>query len=777
MGLGLALLMGGCAFSALATIVGRVTAVKSPTQLAPSWPSDDTVLLLDQSIAFGDPKILGSLATGALKGELATSSTGIATISPAPIAIPTISLGTDLSFPSSTSVAIPKVSIGIPGDTASIPSTTVTFAQTSAGSQTYSFPGLPGGTNVTVATAKQIAASSLCNCVNNAIGETISVDATASSTQQFADVEDLQLSSSTAQTLAIPVDNETAANLTVTVTLTDGTGQVLGTNSLPLSGKAGGSNTGNVDISLTGKSILGSANSAMSLAMSVSMTGTIPSTTTWADIDPVNDHITIGPSTLNLVPVSGDIHATAQQGTDASGTGYNAALAPLTQTFPVTSQLPASSGVKGLSSVTVASGSMTVTVDNQLAVDGNLGLSFNGISNVTSAQDVSDPSQLAISAVGGVLTLPVDAGTTSVFLVPLNGATITPDASGNVAAVVTPSTLDTDDDRSHPNPHAIPHNWVHVTTSQSLAGSVVLEPLSFQSVAGSVDTTQTIATQSVPFNLPSQFTQTGISPAEISVAVTVANQSQLSGTFTPSIVGLTSSGTQIPLVFSATASPPFSGAFLGASTAGATQSTTLVIDQNNSNILQLLEAGVSELQVGGSVTVQSSDATITPSDQIGGQVTVAIPLSIIVPPFGPGQTHPAIQIQPPSPLNLSSSTTAQLDQVLQSAELDLRVDNGWQFPLVLNVLLSTTTDPYSDANAIVRTLSLGSGPEADSSLSLTAQQIAELAQLKTIGFEISSPGTGGSAISILPTDTLHVQVSAHISAKVGTPLITSFGKL
>ncbi len=751
-----ATLSSGCAIGAIATIVGRITSAKSASQLAPSWPTDDTVELVDQSIAFGDPKIQGSLASAfGGKGLLATSSTGVATISPPPMTLPLTSLGSHLQVATPYNLAVPAKTIGIPESSSSIPATSITFAQTPAGNATYNFPGVG-----TVPLSQACTLASQPAYAGLTLGTPVDMSSSTSTSEAIPNVEDVTVASGS---LVVPVNNNTAAVISsLVITVTDANNNTVA--SLP-AGAANGTiqprTSATYSFDLTGKTI------ASPVTISVSITAAMPGSTPLSQIHPSTDGFTVGATTLAIQPQSGHVHMPAQQGTNPLLSSYNPALAPIVQTFPVTSRIATASGITAVDSVSVGSGSLTITLNNGLAVAGNFDLAFNGITNVNSAILTSSPGAPTITANAGVLSLPIAASTTSVITVPLSGATITPDATGDVTATLTPTTQDS-------SPSATTNGYAYVTSSDSLGGSVTLSPMTFSSVVGSFNVTEPIASQTVPLDLPTEITQTGIAPGAIAISLDLANQSELSGVLDPQIVGIASSGVQVPLVLNATASPPqtvFSGAFAGATTAGATQSTTIRIDQTNSNILQLLAAGVSQLQIGGAATITASHASINSTDQIGGQVSIAIPLSLVVPAFGPNQAEPAYDVNPPTPVTLSAQTASQL-QNLQSAELDFRVDNGWHFPLTVNVLLSTTSDPYTDSGAIVRTLSLGSGPTTLSSLVLDSQQIAMLPQLKTIGFQITSPGTGGQAISILSTDAIAFQITAHVKAQLSTGLLS-----
>ncbi|MBU6429141.1 MAG: hypothetical protein KGR26_09045, partial [Cyanobacteria bacterium REEB65] len=305
-------------------------------------------------------------------------------------------------------------------------------------------------------------------------------------------------------------------------------------------------------------------------------------------------------------------------------------------------------------------------------------------------------------------------------------------------------------------------------------------PLTFGALQASIDVTEPIPTNSVPVNLPPELAQTGISPGAVSIKLTINNQSQLSGQFSPQIAGVTANGTVIPLVLHQGAvSPPqtaFDGSFAPATTTGATQSTTITIDQTNSNILGLLSGGATTLEVGGGVRVFGNHVAITSQDAVGARADIAIPLSLVFAPFGPGQAHPAYDVQPASPLAISSSVQGQIQQYLQSAELDVRVDNGWKFPFVLTLLFSSTKDPYTDSAALSRTLSLGTGPTTVSTLSLGPQDLADLPNFKTLGIALTSPGSAGQALSIATTDTLRIQVAVRIVAMAGGQLIHAVGQ-
>ncbi|MBI6546263.1 MAG: hypothetical protein HY692_05680 [Cyanobacteria bacterium NC_groundwater_1444_Ag_S-0.65um_54_12] len=743
--LSLVIFMGGCGVTQILDIVKKVQSVTDTKRLLPSWPLDFTIDLADISMTFGDERIQKSLREGPMKGLLNYDAVGAGTITPPATAIPAIELGERLRVDTAVTTPIDPMSIGIPMTNRTIPATTIRFADTPAAALPFNFP-LPIG-SMTITQAKSKAKELSIDTSILKLPASASMATQVSSQQSLEEVRSATLSTGR---LTVPLNNQTAGQLTVEIQLKDGTGQIVASGSREVTARS----SGEIALVLDGKTVVSP------LTIIASTSGSIPADTSLDSIDPENDKMQVGPSSLVMDASAAEVHLPRRQG-KTPGTDYEASLAPKQQSFNISSRLPADSGVKRLDLVEVASGSLQISTNNGFGADGNLTIRLSGISQISGA------------ASDGSLKVEINANSSATTSFDLAGALITPDASGNITAVVEPETLDTDNDRSHGLPASGSHNFVAVQRTDQLSGNVTLSPMTFRRVEGYFERQQDLPVSEVPIQLPTELASTGINPSQISVKFVIYNQSQINGEFKPDISGFLANGSTMSLdLYQPGVAPPkevFKGTFNGSDTIEATASTAIEINERNSNILDLLKAGVTKLRMGGQASVTGN--RITNRDQLAGQVEIAIPLALLVEPFGLGQARPPFDVKPPSPLNFDKSTQEQLRKYLRGIWLDIRVDNGWHLPLDLTILLSKLPDPYSDAAALTKKLSLGAGPTTTSQIALNQEESLLLPDLKTIGFRVTSPGTGGKAARLLLSDALRIRAMVRARAIMSGTLL------
>ncbi|MBM3266155.1 MAG: hypothetical protein FJZ01_00780 [Candidatus Sericytochromatia bacterium] len=752
----MALFLTGCGFTSAFDIAKKLTSTSESNRLKllPSWPLGLRVELGEAKIAWGkvqkqlDDKIVQSGAS------VSEDASGVPVITPPATDIPPVKLGEKLRVDATTKQDIATVSIGIPITSHQVPGVTVKLSDTPAGQTLFPFPPPIG--NQTLASAKTIAGAQASSIQ---LPQPASLDRTETQTQNIQDVQSATLASGS---LTVPLVNDTAGTLTVTVTLKDGTNQTLGTDSKSL----GPRSTGQILIDISGKTI------TAPLVTTIQTQGNIPQGTTLDKINPDTDKVSAGPIGLSMDATQANVHIAERQGSNPSGAGYDANLKDIVQSFDISGQIPSDSGIKRITSVKVSSGSLDLDMTNNFGVDTDLRIRFDGLTGISTV------SGSIVRNTQDTVTLEVNANNRATASIPLAGCIITPNAqTGKITAVVSPRTLDTDNDRSHPRPVPPAKNYVLVNKTDSLAGSVTMTPMAFEYVEGDFDRTQPLPNSDVPVSLPKEFTDTGIQPARVSIKLTIKNQSMINGKLIPVMTGIATGGTQIPITFDAEtigSRVAFNGDFTGATSTGATADTVIEINEKNSNIVSALQAGITTLRFGGSTKVTGNGIKVTQDDVIGGKVDIEIPLAVIVQAFGPGSARKPFDLEPANPLDIDDSTRDQIDKYLKGAAIEFRVENGWGLPLNLGILMSTNSvavGPYAPgAAAISRTISLGSGPVTLSTVDLTEEEAKKLGSLKCLGVRIGSPGTGGKIVELMKSSQLKIRIAVRLKLQIGPEL-------
>lgn len=752
-----ALLLAGCGLTNILDITRKIQATNDSNRLrlAPNWPIGMQVEIGNAQVAWG--KVQKGLDEQLGKSGASTSvdASGVPVIIPPATDVPPIELGEKMKVDQVLDRDISTISIGIPVTSKTIPATTIRLADTPAGQTAFAFPPPIGNQSLSNAKA---AATSL------GIADSVALPADAELSKvehKEQDIPEVQSATLATGKLTVPLSNDTAGTLTVAIKLTDGAGQVLGEQTENLGPRSSGS----IDFSLDGKTI------TSPLITDATTSGAIPAGTTLDQINPDTDQMSVGPTTVTMDAEQASVHLSAQQGKNPAAAGYNAALADVNQEFDVTKNLPADSGIKSIKSVTVASGSLNLDITNGFGVDGDLRLEFQGIKNFKNA-----PTGPLSRNPDGSFLLQINARRQATASLDLAGADIEPDAAGKIRVLVSPSTLDTDADRTNPPAAPGTHNYTVVNKNDKLFGKVSLSKLEFARVKGTFDRTQDIPSSDVPVDLPKEFAETGIQPARVSIRLIIRNQSQITGKLSPSIAGIAADGTLLPVKLEpATAkSPrePFKGDFAGATAENATRSTAIEINERNSNIVEVLRSGAKKMRFGGQTRVFGTNITLSSADVIGARVEIGIPLALIVEPFGVGTSRKPFDIQPASPLGIDAGTQEQIAKFVKSVGLDFRIENGWRLPLSISLLFSEQDDPYAEgAAAFTRTLALGSGPITFSSIDLNEDEAKKLSAIKKLGVRISSAGSGGQVVELHRSDLLKIRIAARFKVQVGPELI------
>ncbi len=364
--------------------------------------------------------------------------------------------------------------------------------------------------------------------------------------------------------------------------------------------------------------------------------------------------------------------------------------------------------------IRVESGSLAISIDNRLPLTTAMTLRFRNLFRTGQATPL-------------VETFSVPSGEARTVTLSLDGVSILPE-NGEIVADVTAETL------------ATGPAGAYFTTdgSQKIEGSVSIQPpIVFLSIDVPVTRTLSLATSSTPIQLPAEFTRMNVKLGAVALNLHLDNQSALTGAIDLDVVGKTSGA---PIRLKAKDGGPVRLPF------AANRAQDLRIDQDNSNLLDILNALPSELEFGGQVTVDSGGApvTLSRSDRLGGRLAIEIPLALEFPAFGPGLPVAGYDVTPAKDLGLDETMRARL-ALLQRLVLNVHVDNGWKIPLGVHLLFSKTPDPYSDPDALTLTLALGNeqGYSVTTDLLLEGADLVRFREASKLGVRLTSPGSSG----------------------------------
>lgn len=276
-----------------------------------------------------------------------------------------------------------------------------------------------------------------------------------------------------------------------------------------------------------------------------------------------------------------------------------------------------------------------------------------------------------------------------------------------------------------------------VDGSEAIEGKVTLGgPLRFRAIEVPLRRDVSLASSSAPVNLPERLKTHGVSLSDVALRIHLMNQSALSGAMALDVSAQYPGAPDrkltdkqgMPVIL------PISPQL----------AQDLMVDGQNSNLLELLNGLPSGISFGGKVSVDSGGKPVmlTRQDQIAGRVTFEVPLSVTFPAMGPGLSAPPYD-HAPKDLPFSEETRRRLE-LLDRAELWLDVENGWNAPFELDLRFSRHADPYADPEALVRTFSLGNAHEGyrvKNRLLLEGEDLERFRQAKKLGVRLRSPGS------------------------------------
>ncbi|MEB3299379.1 MAG: hypothetical protein VKO21_07835 [Candidatus Sericytochromatia bacterium] len=787
------LLLGGCGLQDVLAISNQLPRDASgsiePLKLLPSFPVAFSVQLGDTKATFGDLVYQKSLATGPEAAKWSTDSQDVPTYATEIATFGPVALGEALKqdFAIPLALDLPAAPLDLPDLDTKVPAPSpIRLADTGVGSITVPGSGLlTAGPDLALADAISVPALAALTLPALPFGPSPETNVPVDLPPEIVRIR-LQAGSG----LAIPVENRTITASTVRLVLRDKTG-TLEQVSQALAPNA----EATISLSLAGDLV-------PPVSLGVSVTGEIPAGTAVGTVDLQNGQFAVGTTTVTLRPEEIDVNLPAMGPSAAGSTRFptpDALKSPIRKTIDVASQMPADAGIQSLEAVELASGSMSLTMANDLDADLNVDLSFEGLEGLTGATATVDRGDVPPFTVlsGGGLRLGINARQTVTWRLDLSGSTMRPramtDEQGQeirgIAVSASVNLLATQSDRSHLQ--GVTRIPATLRASQEASGRVTLSPLGISALQAVIDRTEGAGGGS-PVPVPADFLDYGILPGRFALKVRLDNASGLAGSFLPGIEASLSAsasvagcqalfgGTGCPSTASVTVlgagAESFDGTFLAGS-AAATRSTTLELNERNSNLLDLIALGLTELRLSPRLRVgEGRSVRLTREDQMGGAISFELPLALRFEDFGPARAKKG----PPastSPLDVAAglgpAEVERLRKHLRRVALELRIDNGWGLPLDLQLDFLKADESVG----FTRTLRLGTpdGSTALSMLDLGPEEIPVLPDIRQLRIQALSSGSNGAVLAIRNTAELRLRVTAHLGVLFSPTLLQTEG--
>lgn len=172
----------------------------------------------------------------------------------------------------------------------------------------------------------------------------------------------------------------------------------------------------------------------------------------------------------------------------------------------------------------------------------------------------------------------------------------------------------------------------------------------------------------------------------------------------------------------------------------------------------LMVAGCTTLSTPPIDTPHAS-STITLNQMSGGKVPTGVAAPIIVPAI------PSFQVNPPEGMAIDVPSNATSVN-LSAATLHIKLTNRMQIPLTLQLALSKTATPYSDASASLTptpiTLQASESKQIDVPVETTLFKQPKL----YLGVSFGTPGTVPNVVTISGDDAVTTETWATVQVKV-----------
>lgn len=209
-----------------------------------------------------------------------------------------------------------------------------------------------------------------------------------------------------------------------------------------------------------------------------------------------------------------------------------------------------------------------------------------------------------------------------------------------------------------------------------------------------------------------------------------------------------------------------------ASTDGFDGHTLIILDENNSNINELISDLPDQIEFSGNISVGGNGeiGTVRNGDKASVSWSISAPLSFSL--------DPSTTDTDPELLDLDEETSDRLRENLVQGELLALIDNSFPFGVELNVLLGTdTTTIHESPEAVIGPISVAPGiidpqtgwvtdPVTSSNTILIDQTIIDLitSEGACSALLVTMPGTNGEVVSVRANDG--ITFSGVISAEI-----------
>ena len=393
----------------------------------------------------------------------------------------------------------------------------------------------------------------------------------------------------------------------------------------------------------------------------------------------------------------------------------------------------------------VEEGALELTLSNQFPVDMTVALEFPNLFRLGQSQPLKASYELR-------------AGSTLKPLLSLSGVSILPE-NGKITVKAQAQTKET-------GPAGA---LVAVDGTQRFSGQVqLLAPLRIREVEVPVKRDVALPEVTLPLEFPQTFTDLGVRLQDVILSLSLMNSSAVPGTVTLDLKADVPGQGLLPLRDRGGNPLRFP---LRANTAN-----DLRISKENSNLVDLLNAKPSGLIVAGTIAVDSAGEAValTASDRLEGRLAVEMPLTIAFAPFGGSAERPAFEVRPATPLSFTTENRETLSK-LDRAVLSIAIDNGWMLPFDLDLLFSATSDPFTDPEPFVKTVSLGGpteGYRVNNAVTLEGESLERFRQASTLGMRLRSPGTA-DAVTIYRGSRIRVNLGLSFKAEVSSGKVGS----
>lgn len=195
------------------------------------------------------------------------------------------------------------------------------------------------------------------------------------------------------------------------------------------------------------------------------------------------------------------------------------------------------------------------------------------------------------------------------------------------------------------------------------------------------------------------------------------------------------------------------------------ETTTIVLDKNNSNIIEFLNALPDQIEISGSVWLGDSNSpgTVTQSDYIEGRMNISAPLVLSFPTQTATTDIDSLEIE--------EDNRETIRDRLMSGEVVAKISNKLPFGAVIEAKFGTRDSTvFSEPELIIGPLNIAPAivdqagftaehSENELKVTLTKEDLRLFEnEMVFSGVEITFPGSDGNAVHVMTSDYIQVQM-------------------